>query len=360
MLITVWVLLLLWPIASVTVTRQTLAGAELILVIGSLALGCFVAVVLRNAPIRNALLLLVALGGGLTLHAIEPYSGLGFVFSVVLVAPKRLGSRSAVALTLLALASTPVLSWRIGVPPADLWAIVAGLACTVLFSLALWYLAQVRRHGVELGEAMARETVLADRTRLVREIHDVLAHSQSAQIVHLEGARDLLARGGDAVHVRDRIERALRLTRAGLEETRRALDALRGAELPLSERLALLADEFSSATGAPCAVAVQGEFGSLATGARLAVARTAQEALTNVRKHAPGSEARLALRRVGGWCELEVHDFHKGDDRQHYDDLKIGGGYGLVGMRERAELIGGSLVAGPSSDGFVVLLRVPA
>ncbi|MFD0536496.1 sensor histidine kinase [Actinomadura luteofluorescens] len=90
--------------------------------------------------------------------------------------------------------------------------------------------------------------------------------------------------------------------------------------------------------------------------AGLAVVRTAQEALTNVRKHAPGARAQVALRYLTGKVELEVTDT---GGTEPVEELG-GGGYGLVGMRERAELIDGTLVTGPDGKGFRVSLSVPA
>jgi signal transduction histidine kinase len=220
----------------------------------------------------------------------------------------------------------------------------------------IWYLSATKRQGVELAEARAREAVLSERARLAREVHDILAHSQSAQIVYLEGARLLLKDTGDVAAALDRVERAVGLARTGLEETRRALDALRGEDLPLPERLERLAAEFRAATGAACALSVDADLGAPAAEARLALARTAQEALTNVRKHAPGASVTVALRRMGEWCELEVRD--DGGVREA-EVTASGGGYGLVGMRERAELIGGTLRAGAEARGFAVVLRVP-
>ncbi len=88
------------------------------------------------------------------------------------------------------------------------------------------------RQGTAAQEATRRaeaaNAVLAERSHIAREIHDILAHSLSAQIVHLEGARLLLSRDGDRVQALDRVERARNLARSGLEETRRALATLRG------------------------------------------------------------------------------------------------------------------------------------
>ena len=84
--------------------------------------------------------------------------------------------------------------------------------------------------------------------------------------------------------------------------------------------------------------------------------RTAQEALTNVHKHAPAAQVTLALRCGSDGSELDVRDTGGGPGAL----AGAGSGYGLVGMRERAELLGGELSAGPCDSGFRVLLRVPA
>nr|WP_244994274.1 sensor histidine kinase [Actinomadura coerulea] len=204
--------------------------------------------------------------------------------------------------------------------------------------------------------AEAANAVLAERSHIAREIHDILAHSLSAQIVHLEGARLLLARDGDRAQALDRVERARNLARSGLEETRRALATLRGEIPQPKEVIQELAEEFYASTGRPCDVHVTGAPRELPPQAGLAVVRTAQEALTNVRKHAPGARAQVALRYLAGRVELEVTDTGGAEPADQPD----GGGYGLVGMRERAELIDGTLVTGPDGKGFRVSLTVPA
>ncbi|MEV5710871.1 histidine kinase [Actinoallomurus sp. NPDC052274] len=197
--------------------------------------------------------------------------------------------------------------------------------------------------------------VLAERAHIAREIHDILAHSLSAQLVHLEGARLLIA-NGRSEEALDRVERARGLARSGLEETRRALATLRGDIPPTDEVLRELADEHRSIADARCEVTITGQPRELEPKAGLAIIRTAQEALTNARKHAPGADVAVDLRYLERWCELEVRD----TGGQGPGPLAAtGSGYGLVGMRERAELIGGALEAGPEEKGFRVLLRVP-
>jgi signal transduction histidine kinase len=198
--------------------------------------------------------------------------------------------------------------------------------------------------------------VLAERSRIAREIHDILAHALSAQLVHLEGAR-LLMVSGRTDEALDRVERARGLARSGLEETRRALATLRGDIPPMDVVLRELAEEHRVLADAACEVTVTGDQREPAAKAGLAVIRTAQEALTNVRKHAPGAGVTVTLRYEPEWCELEVTD--SGGSKEPGPLATSGGGYGLVGMRERAELIGGTLVAGPAGEGFSVLLRVP-
>jgi signal transduction histidine kinase len=206
--------------------------------------------------------------------------------------------------------------------------------------------------------AQAQAAALAERQRLAREMHDVLAHSLSGLVLNLEGARLLAAQGGADSQVGDAIERARRLARTGLQEARRAIGMLRDDALPGPERLADLAAEFEAGTGVPCTVAVTGGSNrDLGTDGRLTFYRVTQEALTNIRKHArPGRvEIRLAYEPSG--TRLTIEDFGSCRDRPAPAD---GTGYGLTGMRERAELLGGTLTAGPAGRGFLVELWVPA
>ncbi|WP_189242628.1 sensor histidine kinase [Planobispora rosea] len=330
-------------------------GAAAVAAAGAAAAACCLLALAREGERRNAALLGLTLLGGLALNAAEAYSGMAFLYIAVYALPFRTGPPPAVALIVSGVAAFATASPLSGLAGWELVGNLLGLGYAAILAFLIRQLVVTRERSAEAAEARAREAVLAERTRLAREVHDILAHSQSAQIVYLEGARLLLERGRDRAAALDRVNRAAALARTSLEETRRALDALRGQELSLAERLERLAVEYRSVTGAACTVSVAGDPGPLEAEARLAVARTAQEALTNTRKHAPGAPVTVDLRLGGDWCELEVRDTGGAAGRPS----PAGSGYGLVGMRERAELIGGSLTAGPSGEGFGVLLRVP-
>jgi signal transduction histidine kinase len=241
-------------------------------------------------------------------------------------------------------------------------------AAVVLGGCALRLDAQARGAGFRLlaqeraaREAEAVSAALAERARIAREIHDVLAHSLSAQLVHLEAARLQIERGPEGPfrdQILERVVAARGMAREGLAETRQALSALRGEMAPVEEYLRELAES------GPVSTEVTGARRQLSADASQAVRRVAQEAMTNVRKHAPGAVVRMLLAYLDGEVVLEVRDSGSPaapDGPGVSGELKgSGAGYGLLGMRERAELLGGTLEAGPEGEGFVVRLRVPA
>ncbi|MEV0114042.1 histidine kinase [Streptomyces sp. NPDC050844] len=197
--------------------------------------------------------------------------------------------------------------------------------------------------------AEAETAALAERARIAREIHDVLAHSLSAQLVHLEAARLLIEGEATREQILDRVVAARSMAREGLAETRQALSALRGELTPVEDFLR----ELVASDGA--SVAVTGARRALPAEASQAVRRVAQEAVTNVRKHAPGAKVTVLLDYGEGEVTLDIRD----SGAPPGELATSGAGYGLLGMRERAELLGGSLMAGPGEEGFVVTLKVP-
>ncbi|MER8032886.1 sensor histidine kinase [Streptomyces bauhiniae] len=268
-----------------------------------------------------------------------------------ILALERLPLAAAVPVTSVALASFAIFN-------KDVWlttvSTVAGLALAGyvarLDSEARGNAQRLLAQERAAREAEAESAALTERARIAREIHDVLAHSLSAQMVHLEAARLLLERDASREQVLERVVAARGMARDGLAETRQALSALRGELTPLEE---FLTDLVSVGDGGE--VTVTGERRALPAEASQAVRRVAQEAMTNVRKHAQGAKVRVRLDYSEHQVTLDVRD--KGG--RPGELAASGGGYGLLGMRERAELLGGSLDAGPDEEGFVVTLKVP-
>ena len=197
-----------------------------------------------------------------------------------------------------------------------------------------------------------------ERTRMAREIHDTLAQGLTAIALNIEGAMNQLERHPD--QARERLERALSMARENLEEARRSvLDLRTTAQLegkPLAEALAGLARSFTSDSGVPVTVESSNISGlPLRTEAELF--RIVQEALTNVRKHAHAHSVRIALRRRGDQLALSVKD----DGVGFSPKMLKSDGHGVIGMRERAKLLGGQLEirSGPG-EGTRVVARVPA
>jgi len=221
-------------------------------------------------------------------------------------------------------------------------------------------LAQLRASQAAQAEAVA----LAERTRLAREIHDILAHSLSGLILALDTA-ELLGRRGDdpesVARILEQVTRGQRIAREGLADTRRAISALRGGELPGPALLDRLVRETSEATGIHAELAVAGDQRPLSPEVGLALYRTAQEALINTAKYAGhGGRAKLCLGYDANAVQLTVEDTPAAGAVPPGPSGLTSGGYGLTGMRERAELLGGTLTAGPTEHRFRVVLWLPA
>ncbi|HEY7813596.1 MAG TPA: histidine kinase, partial [Nakamurella sp.] len=204
-------------------------------------------------------------------------------------------------------------------------------------------------------EEHAKAAALAERARIAREVHDVLAHSLSALSLNLQGARLMLARDGASEQAQEQVRRAQRLAAEGLAEARRAVAALREDPVPAARAIADLVTSARLETGTPTELTVDGTPRDLPGSTEDALYRTTQEALSNARKHAPGAPVQVRLAYGDNRTELTVTD-HIG----HRAADPMPDGYGLTGMRERAELIGGELHTGPTDSGWQVRLVVPA
>jgi signal transduction histidine kinase len=306
---------------------------------------------------RRTLGLLIVGAAAVLLTIVQPNGPMvGAVYYVVIVAAIALEARPALLVSGLVVAAECVALAISAKDAGD--AIVATLLSIIPWFLVMRLVGQLHDEREELKEsraAHAESAALAERGRVARDMHDVLAHSLSALALQLEGAR-LLAHDRDAdPDVVAAVERAHHLAADGLAEARDAIAALRGEMLPGPERLEHLADAFAG----DCTLSVIGTPHALGSEARLAIYRTAQEALTNVLRHSAFERVELRLTYATGGTRLEVQDHGAGAP------VTVGGagpvgGYGLTGMRERAELLGGRLSAGPTADGFRVELWLPS
>lgn len=208
--------------------------------------------------------------------------------------------------------------------------------------------------------AEAEAAALRERGRLARDMHDVLAHSLSGLMLQIEGAR-MLARQPDANGQLPRVlDRAHHLARAGLDDARRAISALRDEELPGPDRLGQLARDFEQDSLVRTSFEVGGTPRELDSETSLTIYRVAQEALTNVRRHAAPEFVHVRLEYEDGGTRLVIRDRAERSPEVYALARSGSGGYGLTGMQERAELLGGSLLARPTLGGFEVELWVPA
>jgi signal transduction histidine kinase len=210
-------------------------------------------------------------------------------------------------------------------------------------------------------EAERLAAVAGERRRIARDLHDVIAHSVSVMVIQAGAAEDVFDR--DPSRVLEPIRAVQETGRAALVEMTRLLGLLRedGSELGLAPqpRLEDLPDLLAQtrAAGIPVDLVLEGKPAVLPLGIDLSLYRIAQEALTNVRKHALDACATVTVRYGGGDIELRVEN-----GGAEVDPITRGG-YGLIGMRERVAVFGGTLDAGPLPDGgfrIVACLPVPS
>jgi len=205
-------------------------------------------------------------------------------------------------------------------------------------------------------DAQARIAAAAERARIARELHDVVAHNVSVMVVQADGAAYALDMAPE--RTREALDTISRTGRRALAEMRSLVGVLRsgeeaGAELtpqPGIEQLTGLLEQ-ARAGGLPVSFTVEGIPRALAAGPALAAYRIVQESLTNARKHAgPTATAAVTLRFGDDRLVIKVTDDGRGVPGNGADP-EADPGHGLVGMRERVEAFGGSVVAGPRAGG---------
>jgi signal transduction histidine kinase len=243
---------------------------------------------------------------------------------------------------------------------------LAGTTLTAVFSLL------IRRDRDLLGQLRQAQAGLAEqaraqeRNRIARELHDVIGHTLTVSLLHVQSAR--LAVQHDPADAERALAEAERLGRACLAEVRTTVGMLREDDagspgtgpLPGAGTLPVLVEQFRSA-GADVTLTVQGDVARLPATTGLAAYRIVQEALTNAVKHAPGgpTEIRLSVSPGSPGSPGEVTLTADSQAAPVPGAAGTGTGLGLLSMRERAESLGGSCEAGPGGRGWLVRATLP-
>ena len=233
-----------------------------------------------------------------------------------------------------------------------------GWSIGLILQLQQRLLIQVRETQTSLVEQAAGE----ERRRIAREVHDVVAHSLSITLLHLTGARRALQEDRDIDDAVAGLIDAERLGRQAMADIRRTVGLLdtggaHGHKLAPERGAAdiqKLVDDFAQA-GVAVDYAVEGDLGTVSPLVGLGLYRVAQESLANIAKHAPNARAALHLRITKTTAELTVDN----DLLHSPPSPNDATGSGLAGMRQRVELLGGRLSAGPGSDGWSVRAGIP-
>jgi len=296
--------------------------------------------------------------GGLQL---EGASGIAAGVAVFL-AITRLPIKAGVAL---AGAITVALALVTAIAGSSSSAVAAEVLVTVLLGVVAEFLKRSRESQdetellmAELEDArdeQARAAAIAERGRIAGELHDVLAHSLSGAAIQLQGARKLADREHATPRLSDAIDRASELVKAGLGNARQAVGALRGEPLPTLAQLPSLIDSYKADMNLDVTLRIEGSARTLPADPSLALYRGAQEALTNVARYAPSACTTVTVRYEHESTTLSVDNGFSAIPARE----GMGGGRGLEGLRERVERAGGTMSAGPTTEGWRVEIEVP-
>lgn len=340
------------------------------LVVGDAGAWMVVAGAAMTAPLavrrRRAVVMAAVMAVTMTAQALvtDPPEQVWLLIAVIIASYSVGAFERSVLVSLLGLAALAV-AVSIGIAQDasdDLSNIVPTL---VIFMAAPWgagrVLHQRERHAQDLTaqvgvleherELLAREAVVAERTRIARELHDVVAHSLSVIAIQADAAEGALDREPD--RAREPLAAVKHTAREALSEMRHLLGLLRDETdspdlepQPGLNSLDRLVDQVRAA-GLVVDLDVAGEDRTLSPGTDLSAYRLVQEALTNTLKHAGATRVSITVRYSGTGVDLEVADDGTGEATAQPD----GTGHGLIGMQERVALYGGSLQVGPVASG---------
>ncbi|MFJ9728244.1 sensor histidine kinase [Streptomyces sp. NPDC101209] len=351
---------------------DTRGTSSLALIVPISLLLCLVIALRRRMPEK---MLLLTIGLGVAQLALDvatmpaDFAMLVIVYTVAVMGA-RWASRIALAVGLSA-ATAAELRWPVE-NSSSLGHVAVVIFQTVPFALA-WvlgdsirtrraYFAQLEERNARLEkerEAQSKVAVAAERARIARELHDVVAHNVSVMVVQADGAAYVLDTAPD--QAKKALETISSTGRQALAEMRRLLGVLRTGEhkevgeyvpQPDVEQIDELIEQCRT-SGLPVDFKVEGTPRPLPSGVELTAYRIVQEALTNTRKHGgPNAGASVRLVYFDDGLGLLVEDDGKGAPHELYEEGGADGqGHGLIGMRERVGMVGGTLDAGPRPGG---------
>jgi len=355
---------LVWHPATRQVMHAALSPGALVLGLGVALVGPLALIAARRFPGPVVAIVTVAASADLLLHSGNdgpPYIALAFAIVSAIVRGARVwawASISAAWVVTLVVGIAVGLSWQ----PIRL----VGITLGILLVVGIGEGVRTRRERFdEISRRFAerqQSEVQAERVRIARELHDVLAHSLSQINVQASVGLHLLDKQpGTAAEALASIKET---SKTALDEVRSVLGVLRAeggvdpsAPLVPEPDLSRLPGLVASVTARGLRVQLSNELESTPSAAtQLALYRIAQESLTNVLRHAAATTATLRLVEDGGFYVLSIRDNGSGSGAPKHDS----GGRGLLGMRERAELLGGKLEAGAADGGgFLVTARIP-
>ncbi|HET6856858.1 MAG TPA: sensor histidine kinase [Streptomyces sp.] len=359
---------MLWAVQVPTGTWPRIAAVAVITLL------CAVVALRRRAP-EKMLLLTIALGIVQLVLDVEvnpaDWAMIVIVYTIAASDGPRWASRLALFSGLSA-ATLAQLRWPADKDDTIVPAIFFAVVLTLPFALA-WvlgdsmrtrraYFAELEERAARLEkerEAQSKVAVAAERARIARELHDVVAHNVSVMVVQADGAAYVM--DASPAQAKQALETISTTGRQALAEMRRLLGVLRTGEQresgeyvpqPDVEQIEDLVEQVRSA-GLTVDFKVEGTSRPLPSGVELTAYRIVQEALTNARKHGgPDVGASVRLVYFDDGLGLLVEDDGRGASHELYEDGGADGrGHGLIGMRERVGMVGGTLDAGPRPGG---------
>jgi signal transduction histidine kinase len=324
----------------------------------------------RRYPLWAPLAVCASVGVLTVINSTQAANNLTMPFVAAIAAAISFGlipeRRHAIAGWAALVATAAIVGFKAGSAFSDFFWTMLILTLAWFFGAALGTRTEQARELQERVDTVERERSVAaeratseERARIARELHDVVAHSVSVMVVQASGVRRLLQDGQH--REREALLLVEQIGRQALSEMRKMLGVMRtGDESPAAlspqpglehvDRLIAQVEE----AGLPVTLRVEGIRPELSPGVDLSAYRIVQEGLTNALKHGKGAHAEVLIRYVDSRVQLEIAD--DGPGRPATDGL----GHGLVGMRERVALYGGTLEAGPrNGGGFLLRAELP-